>query len=166
MGHTIKLLGTSYIKDDKVSVMVAPFLVNKTSPLYGVNDVFNAVLVKGNMLGDTMFYGAGAGKLPTASAVVADIIDIACNIDRNIAIKWTDDKMSLNSFEEMTNDFFVRVVNDDAQEHVRNAFEDVEEINIGKTNEYAFVVRNISEGNFKELISKVDNVISVIRIKK
>ncbi|MBR2315110.1 MAG: homoserine dehydrogenase, partial [Clostridia bacterium] len=55
--------------------MVAPFVIKKSSPLYSVNDVFNGILVRGDALGDAMFYGRGAGKLPTASAAVADIID-------------------------------------------------------------------------------------------
>ena len=62
---------------EPVYAMVAPFLVGQNSPLYSVNDVFNAVFVHGNMLGDAMFYGSGAGKLPTASAVVGDIVDAA-----------------------------------------------------------------------------------------
>ena len=75
---TIKLLETSRkIGDDSFYAMVAPFLVGKTSPLYSVNDVFNAVCVEGNMLGASMFYGSGAGKLPTASAVVADVVEAA-----------------------------------------------------------------------------------------
>ena len=74
----MKLLATSRkIGNDSFYAMVAPFLVGKESPLYSVNDVFNAVFVHGNVLGDAMFYGSGAGKLPTASAVVADIVDEA-----------------------------------------------------------------------------------------
>ncbi len=167
MNKTIKLLGTSTKVGDKVSAMVAPYLVDSSSPLYAVSDVFNAVLVKGNMLGDTMFYGAGAGKLPTASAVVADIIDIACNIDRNIPIYWDEDKLDLNRFEDICNDFFVRVDDSDgnAADNVYKAFEDVEKVE-SLDKEYAYIVRNMTEGNFKELLSKVDNVINVIRIKK
>lgn len=167
MNKTIKLLGTSTKCGDKVSAMVAPYLVDAASPLYAVSDVFNAVLVKGNMLGDTMFYGAGAGKLPTASAVVADVIDIACNIDRNIPIYWEEAKLDLNKFEDICNDFFVRVDDKDgkASDNVYKAFEDVEEVE-SLENEYAYIVRNMTEGNFASLLSKVDSVINVIRIKK
>ena len=77
MGTSVKLFGTSRIKDGRVLAYVAPVMINKTSPLYSVNDVFNGILVKGNMLGTSMFYGSGAGKLPTGSAVVADIIEAA-----------------------------------------------------------------------------------------
>ena len=73
--------------------MVAPFLVGKDSPLYSVNGVFNGVFVHGNMLGDAMFYGSGAGKLPTASAVVADVVDCAKHLNKTVMIEleqpWT-----------------------------------------------------------------------------
>lgn len=77
-GYSIKLLGIAdRYEDDSVSLMVAPFLLSKNHPLAGVRDVFNAIYVTGNMLGETMYYGKGAGKLATASAVVADVIDAA-----------------------------------------------------------------------------------------
>ena len=76
--HTIKLLGRSRAIDDNTAeVMVAPFLLSKEHPLAMVHGVFNAVFVTGNMLGDSMYYGRGAGKLPTASAVVSDVVDCA-----------------------------------------------------------------------------------------
>ena len=64
--------------------MVAPFFVDKLNPLYAVNGVFNAIFVKGNVIGDVMFYGSGAGKLPTASAVVGDIVEEAKNLNNNL----------------------------------------------------------------------------------
>ena len=77
-GKKIKLLGRAIHRDDgKVCAYVAPHLVDVEDPLAGVEDVFNAIAVKGNAIGDVMFYGRGAGKLPTASAVVADVIDAA-----------------------------------------------------------------------------------------
>lgn len=74
-GYTIKLLAMSKEVDGKYFAMVTPCMINDQNPLYFVNDVFNGILVHGNTLGNTMYYGAGAGKLPTASAVVSDIID-------------------------------------------------------------------------------------------
>ena len=77
-GFKIRLLGIAdRAEDDSVSTTVAPFLLSKGHPLAGVCDVFNAIFVTGNMLGETMYYGKGAGKLATASAVVADVIDAA-----------------------------------------------------------------------------------------
>ena len=107
---TIKLLGTSRkIGDDSFYAMVAPFLVGKTSPLYSVNDVFNAVFVHGNVLGDAMFYGSGAGKLPTASAVVADVVDEAKHLHRNIMTNWSSRPLELIPMDEVEGRFFVRV---------------------------------------------------------
>ncbi len=77
MGYAIKLIGHADVKDGKITAMVCPRMVPTSNPLSGISDVFNGVLINGNMVGDVMFYGPGAGKLPTASAVVADIIDIA-----------------------------------------------------------------------------------------
>ena len=77
MGYTIKLIGHCEKIGDKVLAMVSPRLVPASNPLHTIDDVFNGILVDTDMLGTTMFYGRGAGKLPTASAVVGDIIDIA-----------------------------------------------------------------------------------------
>ena len=113
LGMTIKLLGTSRkIGDDSFYAMVAPFLVGQTSPLYSVNDVFNAVFVHGNVLGDAMFYGSGAGKLPTASAVMGDIIDVARNIEYgcNGRISCTCYRETpIKKFDEVENKFFLRM---------------------------------------------------------
>ena len=83
-------------------------MLSKNHPLCGVNDVFNAVFVKGNMLGDAMFYGSGAGKLQTASAVVADIVDMTKHAHVNIRIEWEPENMELVDYTESTNRFFVR----------------------------------------------------------
>jgi homoserine dehydrogenase len=75
-GCSLKLIGHTEKVNGKVLAMVSPRMVPNTNPLSGISDVFNGILVDANMLGECMFYGKGAGKLPTASAVVADIIDI------------------------------------------------------------------------------------------
>ncbi|MBR6681005.1 MAG: homoserine dehydrogenase [Clostridia bacterium] len=80
-GYTIKLIGYTEIKDGKVFAFVSPRMVPLSNPLSTIDGVFNGVLVSANMVGEVMFYGPGAGKLPTASAVVADIIDIIANMD-------------------------------------------------------------------------------------
>ena len=86
LGTSIKLLATSRCENGHVYAMVSPKMIGSSHPLYSVNDVFNAVFVEGNMLGDTMFYGKGAGKLPTASAVVSDIVEEVKHIHTNIKI--------------------------------------------------------------------------------
>ena len=77
LGYTIKLLGTARLIDGKLSYSVAPCLVAQDKPISGVEGVFNAVMVEGDFVGPSMLVGRGAGEGPTASSVVADIIDIA-----------------------------------------------------------------------------------------
>lgn len=88
-GGVIKLLGRAErLSDDKILAMVSPAVVLSGSQLASVSDVFNAILVRGDAIGDVVFYGKGAGKLPTASAVVADVIDCAKHVDRKKAFGW------------------------------------------------------------------------------
>lgn len=101
MGTSIKLLATSKKVGDKFYAMVSPVMIDRKSPLYSVNDVFNAIFVHGNVLGDAMFYGSGAGKLPTASAVVADVVDCAKHLHRNIMMSWSSKKLDLMDVEEV-----------------------------------------------------------------
>ena len=90
-GYKIKLLGRCLRREDgKVCAFVAPHLVPGENPLAGVEDVFNAISVTGNAIGDVMFYGRGAGKLPTASAVVADVIDIAKDLKKDRHNGWEE----------------------------------------------------------------------------
>ena len=89
LGYTIKLIGHSEVTDDGIVALVSPRMVPSSNPLCRIDDVFNGVLVNANMVGSVMFYGPGAGKLPTASAVVADIIDIIANRDADPkSIDW------------------------------------------------------------------------------
>ncbi len=91
VGCKIKLLGRAIRQpQDKVCAFVAPHLVPGDNPLSGVEDVFNAISVTGNAIGDAMFYGRGAGKLPTASAVVADVIDIAKDLKKDRHNGWEE----------------------------------------------------------------------------
>ena len=90
-GRKIKLLGRAIRREDgKVCAYVAPHLLDGEEPLAGVEDVFNAISVTGNAIGDVMFYGRGAGKLPTASAVVADVIDAAKHRDEKKRVFWAE----------------------------------------------------------------------------
>ena len=107
--HTIKLLGRSRAIDDNTAeVMVAPFLLSKEHPLAMVHGVFNAVFVTGNMLGDSMYYGRGAGKLPTASAVVSDVVDCARHQGKVIMCFWDKEEVKLADIGEAGRSFFIR----------------------------------------------------------
>ena len=90
-GKKLKLLGRAIRREDgRVCAYVAPHLVDGENPLAGVEDVFNAIAVRGNAVGDVMFYGRGAGKLPTASAVVADVMDVARRRDEKKRVFWSE----------------------------------------------------------------------------
>ena len=108
-GKTIKLLARSKtVSEDEVLAMVAPFMIDKEHPLSMVNGVFNAVFVTGNMLGDSMYYGKGAGKLPTASAVVSDVIDCARHPGRVIMCFWEQENVRLADVSLEERSFFIR----------------------------------------------------------
>ena len=81
LGYSIKLIGHAEDKDGKLLAFVSPMAVPESNPLARIDGVFNGILVNANMVGDVMFYGPGAGKLPTASAVVADIVDVIAKRD-------------------------------------------------------------------------------------
>ena len=161
MGRSIKLLASSKLVGDSYVCMVAPFMLSSEHPLAGVNDVFNAVFVHGNMLGDAMFYGSGAGKLPTASAVVADVIDMTRNAGRHLPVSWSQEKMQLLDYKDCVNSFFVRTSSDKAK--VEAAFGRVDYVDAGVAGELAFVTAPMKEGEFEKQSAKVA-VLSRIRL--
>ena len=86
LGYSIKLIGHAEKIDGKILAMVSPRLIPHSNPLSGINDVFNGILLGADMVGEVMFYGPGAGKLPTASAVCADIVDVIAHADSGIKL--------------------------------------------------------------------------------
>ena len=161
MDCTIKLLGLAKEENGGLYAMVSPFLISKNHPLSMVNDVFNAVCVHGNMLGDSMYYGRGAGKLPTASAVVSDVVDCARHIGKIITCFWDAEDVKLTNVDEVEHAFFVRVAKAKEQA-AKELFGDVKEITAGVDGEFAFVTGRMSEKEFNEKAEKV-GVISRIR---
>ena len=139
MKKSIKLLGSSWKTDDKFYAMVCPMLLDNEHPLAGVKDVFNAIFVRGNMVDETMFYGKGAGKLPTASAVAADVIDCAKHIGKNIKILWEPEKLTLSDLGNFERKYFVRMPADTAEETIQNIFGTVEMISVDGIDEKAFI---------------------------
>ena len=140
MNKSIKLLGNSWRVDGKIYAMVCPMLLDNAHPLSGVNDVFNAIFVRGNMVDETMFYGKGAGKLPTASAVAADVIDCAKHIGKNIKILWEPEKLTLSDLGNFERKYFVRMPADTAEETIQNIFGAVEMISVDGIDEKAFII--------------------------
>lgn len=164
MGKTIKLLAQSKEVDGKFYAMVAPFMISKQHPLYMVNDVFNAVCVHGNMLGDSMYYGRGAGKLPTASAVVSDVVDCARHIGKVIMCFWDDQDVELTGIEQAERRFFVRV-EEEKESKALQVFESVSVIEADVSGEFAFVTDQMTEKEFNDKAQEV-GIISRIRIEE
>ncbi len=161
MNRSIKLIAHSVKEGDTYSCRVAPFLVKPEDMLYHVAGVMNAVAVKGNMLGESMYYGAGAGALPTASAVVGDMVFLARNLDRPIKIGWTDDKLTLSDPNNQKYRYFVRT--SALQSNIENEFENVEYPDLDLDNEVGFITEELTESEFNERKTALGGVISVIR---
>ena len=148
----IKLIASAIIENDKVYTSVEPSLVSLDHPLSGVENVFNGIFLNGNALGDVMFYGKGAGKLPTASAVVADVIDAVKNKDKNNKCMWVDDGVNyVVPYEETSSSFMIRIKGEE------NNFKDIlNELKAEKTikvkdGEFAVIIPEMK-------ISKLDAV--------
>ena len=164
MGKTIKLLAQSKEENGRFYAMVAPFMISRDHPLYMVNDVFNAVCVHGNMLGDSMYYGRGAGKLPTASAVVSDVVDCARHIGKVIMCFWDNEDVVLTGIEQASRRFFVRVAADKESKALQT-FGSASVIEADVPGEFAFVTDRMTEKEFNEKAEKV-GILSRIRIEE
>lgn len=147
MGKAIKLLARSFQQDGKMFAMVAPYLLGSEHPLYSVNGVFNAIFVHGNMLGDAMFYGSGAGKLPTASAVVADVVEAAKQLGTHVDISWSQEKEQLGDIADAVNTFFVRIPLQE-QDKAKELFGDVKMVDAQLAEEIGFVTAPMKEAEF------------------
>lgn len=165
MDMSIKLLAMSKEVGDETLAMVAPFMISADHPLHMVNGVFNAVFVHGNMLGDSMYYGKGAGKLPTASAVVSDVIDCARHIGKVIMCFWDATDAKLMNVEEAENKFFFRVKSGNG-EKVKAVFGEVKSVKLsGMDEEEAFVTSLMKEKDFAEKYEKIADICVGNRIR-
>ena len=167
MKLSIKLFGDSKFEDGMVYAFVAPVMVERDHPLYMVNDVFNGIMVEGNMLGKSMLYGSGAGKLPTASAVVADIIAITKNKDKNIPFGWVNEKQAVADMSETSHKYFVRFKGKDTQfiNKCKEKFKDSKEVYLDGKDEFALVTGLIKEKDFLMDLNNLGSVIKYIRTK-
>ena len=164
IGAKVKIFGSSKKVGDKVSAMVAPKLITSEHPLYSVDGVFNAILVKGNMVGDVMFYGQGAGKLATASAVVSDVIDEAKHVNVNMRTLWDHEKLALMPMDEVKSKFFVRVkgTKDEVQEQAAKLFGKITAVDAGFDDEFGFVTEEITEAVYEQAAKEME-IINKIR---
>ncbi len=165
LGFSIKLIG--YLKDmndkvpDTLYSIVAPMFVKKDCPLSDVNGVFNGILVTGDSVGDVMFYGRGAGKLPTASAIVADVIDSVKHIERSKKIEWVIPKTNIMyPKDEAEFKYFVRVKDNSIKDKLKVC----SEINDVVPNETGLITDIMKEAEMNALKEEFGDKISVIRI--
>ncbi len=164
---SIKLLGLARKINGKVYAMVAPFVINRDNSLYGVRGVYNAILLNGDMLDDVMFYGRGAGKLPTASAVVSDVVDAIRHRGKIIMTFWSAKKRKLGDINDFEVPFMVRVKGTGLDAEIHDAFGKVKMIESpeGINNETAFVTKSMKGSDF-EKAAKNFEVISRIRVNR
>ncbi|MEF9945635.1 MAG: homoserine dehydrogenase [Lachnospiraceae bacterium] len=168
MHMTIKLLASSKRDGDKISAIVAPFLLPQSHPLHSVDGVYNSIFVHGNMLGDAMFYGSGAGKLPTASAVVADVVDAVKHLQRSVMMCWTQDKLQLEEKEAVQRRFFIRMTGESSAwlEQLQEDFGTSETVVIpGEVGEFGFLTAVMSEGTYDQKAESYSNIIQMIRVE-
>lgn len=163
--YSVRLLGVSTRDGDALSVMTAPFLLKQVHPLHAARGVFNAVLINGNMVDNLMFYGRGAGKLPTGSAVVSDMINAAADPASSSHVDWTDEVLELEPHDKTKNRFFVKVAAAD-KEKAQQLFSEVmdEDWTLPAVpEEFAFTTTAMTEGDFAEKAKAID-LIGRIRI--
>ena len=165
LGSRIKLFGTSKKKEDgSISTMVCPVMITNEHPLFAVNNVMNAILVRGESMGDLMFYGAGAGKLPTASAVVADVVNAARNPKITEIAPYEPGKMTVSDHLKSTHSYFVRVKGSDANA-VAESFKAKQIVDAGIADEFGLITAEWAENEFDALCENYP-VVSVIRLAK
>ena len=165
LGKNIKLLAMSKKAGDGYYALVAPFFLGSDHPLAGVNGVFNAIFVHGNMLGDAMFYGSGAGKLPTASAVVADVVELAKNLHNHIPVCWEDKPVKLLPKDDMVFARFLRVKASADKQKILDMFADARIVELADAaGEFGVVTGPMMEKALEEKIAQSQDVIKAIRI--
>ena len=167
MDMAIKLLASSKREGESFSAIVAPMLLSKNHPLCNVNDVFNAIFVRGNMLGDAMFYGSGAGKLPTASAVVADVVDAAKHLHRTVVTRWESNTLELVPNADAKRRFFVRIHGEESvlKSRVDEVFGQVEFVKADDVEgEFAVITGEMTEAEYAQKAEEMPEVVKMIRM--
>lgn len=162
----IKLIGrVKKLNDGKLEIEVEPMLISNNSQLAGVEDVFNGILVRGDSTGDVVFYGKGAGKLPTASAVVADIIECVKHFDTRKYLFWDDsDEQYIKDYNEYETSLYVRVSYNstctcDCINEIKKQLEVSKFIDLchSEEDEIAFITKKSKFKNINESLKKLGN---------
>ncbi len=172
LNYSIKLLAKAELTNEGVYAIVSPALISSTHALAFVNDVFNAIFIKGNVTDEVMFYGRGAGQLPTASAVVADVVDCVKHKNRNVMHFWSQEKLEMLPIETVPVKMFVRVACDEsgkekAKEEINALFNNPKTIELDNVEgEFAFITEKMPLKATGEKLSslKEAKVLSKIRL--
>ncbi len=172
-GCVIKLIGrVKKLKNNKIDIITAPMLVPLKSQLANIDNEFNGIMVRGDCTGDVVFYGKGAGKLPTASAVVADVIDCAKHANRKKIFGWGDSEPGyIADYTQLETELYIRATADDKEK----AFEDIEKVfgditvlyrRNAPANEFAFITELGKECVLTEKLNSIKSITpcSVIRV--
>ena len=161
-GGVIKLIGrVKMLETGQIQIIVCPMFIAKESQLSNVDDVFNGILVRGDATGDVVFYGKGAGKLPTASAVVADVIDCAKHIHARKNLFWSDAVPNyVQDYLDDTTAMYVRLTAEDtvaAKAKAQELFREIEVLsyNHAAANEFAFVTAPMQERRIQEKLARL-----------
>ena len=164
LGTSVKLFGTSRMDGEEVHAWVAPVMIEKDHPLYAVNDVFNGIMVKGNMLGTAMFYGSGAGKLPTASAVIADIMEAVENADHHVVLGWSSERLAIADQKTSVHRYFVRVEGTGAEleKAAAAAFGNAEVVKLDSlSDEFALLTGEMSEAAYADCAAALEKTAKI-----
>ncbi len=150
MGASIKLIGTSILNDEGVYMEVAPALIDASDPLYSVNDVFNGIVVTGKNLGISMYYGSGAGKLPTASAVVGDMICAVSGRRKGMVPAWNDERLAVRPADDMARPYFARFAGRKEEKNsvIAETFGECVCLTLDGADEFALITPPLTGGQF------------------
>lgn len=175
IGKSIKLVATASFTDKGVWARVCPLIIEPENPLSGVNDVFNAIKLRGNMLGEVMFYGQGAGKLPTAAAVVSDIVDAIRHKNINLGVHWSEEVQPLLDIDNVEVKKLVRLSYTDkaaAIASVKSVFGSISTIGSVAEGEFAFITNVDTEKAINEKVNKllnldgISDILNTIRVEQ
>lgn len=164
LNSTIKLIASAVFEGDNLYATVNPVMIEAGRPLSDINGVINAVCVNGDMLGDVVFVGPGAGKLPTASAVVSDVVQAIRNNGKFMNNGWSEEKKELKDISGKTSRFFVRVEGDDSRKsEITSMFGDVEFVCGLIEGEFGFLTKPLTEESFDKAYNSLKGALGRIR---
>lgn len=167
-GYVVKLIGQAKLGQEQHQVMVTPALVPVDHQLSGVDDVFNAVLIEGDCTGDVMFYGKGAGKMPTASAVVADVVHAAKMPGTSLSLTWEDSTASVAlPLTSCENSFYYRLQGSVKPETVEQLWGEVVWLTRKDqpANEVAFMTACMKEGEAVKAEKQLQDAVILSKIR-